>query len=142
MRLANCLLAVFLFELVAGGSAIAARITAYEPAVDTTRFQGQIASVNSGADSFVVLEREVCLVDFIHDGRRYQTAIMDLKGSVISADKLAVGQWVAIKGAVLKDNRIGARAIYLLPHQLTKNEAETYPVLTSEPGWSTATENH
>ena len=121
--------------LVLAGAAVAARITAYEPAVDQIRFQGQISAVRAGHDSFVVMEREVCLVDFSHDGRLYQTSILRLDGTPLSPEDLKPGDWVAVKGSLLGDQRVGARVIYLLPHKLSRAEALTYPVLVQDLDW-------
>ena len=135
MQTTQKLLTFLIVWLLLSPAALAARISSYVPAVERVVFQGQIEVVKEACESFVVQEREVCLVDFIQDGRRYQTAILNLDGSSMSPAQLVVGAWVAVKGVVLADGRVGAKVIYLLPRQLSRAEAAAYPVLMSEPDW-------
>lgn len=121
--------------LMLASAGLAAKITVYEPAIDQVRFQGQIMAVSADHDSFELAERQVCLVDFSRGGRRYLTSILRLDGSALEPADLRPGDWVAVKGVVLADKRIGAQVIYLLPHQLSRAEAQAYPILLSEPVW-------
>ena len=131
-RLMSLSLGLLLVLTTAG---LAAKITAYEPAIDQARFQGQILAVSAAHDSFELAERQVCLVDFSQAGRRYLTSLLRLDGSAFEPDDLRPGDWVAVKGVVLADKRIGAQVIYLLPRQISRADAQAYPILLSEPVW-------
>jgi hypothetical protein len=93
--------------------------------------------LSTGKDYIIVSERRVFLVDLSHEGKRYMTAICDDSGRRLRFSDLRVGQWVSVWGGILKDKRIGARAVIAASSSYsdTKVKEETYQKLKNCQPW-------
>lgn len=117
----------------------AAKITQYQKDWHQTEFIGRVDSISPDRDYLIVSEHRVVLVDLTYQGTRYLTNILDSNGQAIAFDKITPGSWVFVRGGALPNLNIGARDIYLLPHQLSEEQAKRYPALWSVQPWEHGT---
>jgi hypothetical protein len=113
MRKLITILAVAALLVLSQGVCGAEKINKHIETWDEIDLQGKISDLSPSQDYIVVSERRVYLVDLSYGGKRYTTSISDDSGKRMNFTDLKVGKWVSVWGGVLKDKRVGARAIII-----------------------------
>lgn len=117
----------------------AAKITQIQKDWHQTVFIGRVDSVSPAGDYLFVGERRVVLVDLTYQGKHYLTNIFDSSGNTISFNRITKDSWIFVRGGALPNLSVGARDIYLLPHELSETQAKRYPALWLIQPWEHGT---